>query len=267
MHFREFKDEAWDDRIPLIGRELSILRDFGVYEGRRFLRWMAERLERKGKRTFGDLEPTGTDDPRRRSRLQLIASDITTHELLVLPRDAAKLGSTPEQLGIAYAVRMSMSIPIFFEPVNHSNDATGEEHLIVDGGMLSNFPVWLFDADHRPPRFPTFGLLLVEPSARATVADRLSGSPGAVSRQHSIIEYLKAMAQTLMEAHDRMHIEEADYARTIPIPTLGVRTTDFDISRERSLELYESGRTAAQRFLAPGTSSSTSPPSAAAIRA
>ena len=26
-----------------------------------------------------------------------------------------------------------------------------KEHLIVDGGVLSNFPVWLFDSDGEPP--------------------------------------------------------------------------------------------------------------------
>ncbi len=248
MHFREFKDEGWEDRIPLIGKEMSVLRDYGIYEGRRFLQWMTEKLDRKGVRTFADLKSTGSDDPKRAFRLQVIASDVSRHEMLVLPRDAHKIGSTPETLSIAYAVRMSMSIPIFFEPVNHSNDTTGEEHLIVDGGMLSNFPVWLFDADDQP-RFPTFGLLLVEPPTRTPVADRLSGAPGAVSRSHSIIEYLKAIAQTLMEAHDRMHVEEADFARTIAIPTLGVRTTDFDLTRERSLELYGSGYDATKAFL------------------
>jgi NTE family protein len=248
LQFREFKDEGWEDRVPVIGREMSILRDYGVYEGRQFLEWMTEKLARKGVTTFGDLEPTGSDEPKRAFRLQLIASDITRHEMLVLPRDAERIGSSPERLSIAYAVRMSMSIPIFFEPVNHSNDATGVEHLIVDGGMLSNFPVWLFDAAERP-RFPTFGLLLVEAPARTSVGDRLSGPPGAVSRSDSIIEYLKALAQTLMEAHDRMHVDEAEYARTIPIPTLGVRTTDFDLSRERALELYTSGYDAAKSFL------------------
>jgi NTE family protein len=248
LQLSQFKDEGWEDRIPLIGKELSILRDFGVYEGRRFLQWMTEKLDRKGVRTFGDLKPTGSDERKRAFRLQVIASDVTHHEMLVLPRDAQKIGSTPETLSIAYAVRMSMSIPIFFEPVRHSNDSTGMEHLIVDGGMLSNFPVWLFDAEQRP-RFPTFGLLLVEQPARTTVADRLSGPQGTVSHSQSIIDYLKALAQTLTEAHDRMHVNEAEFARTIPIPTLGVRTTDFDLSRERAQGLYDSGYDAAKAFL------------------
>jgi NTE family protein len=58
------------------------------------------------------------------------------------------------------------------------------------------------------------------------------------------------MVHTMMEAHDRLYVEKEQYARTIPIPTLGVGTTEFDIARERALELYESGRKAAADFLA-----------------
>ena len=60
---------------------------------------------------------------------------------------------------------------------------------------------------------------------------------------------MKALAQTMMEAHDRLYIEQSSYARTIPIPTLGVGTTEFDLSKERALALYDSGRWAAENFL------------------
>ena len=52
-----------------------------------------------------------------------------------------------------------------------------------------------------------------------------------------------------MAAHDRLYLENADYARTIDIDTLGVGTTEFDLSQERAMELFQSGRTAAERFL------------------
>lgn len=65
-----------------------------------------------------------------------------------------------------------MSIPVYFEPVRWENPETGKEHIIVDGGLLSNFPVWLFDADGEPD-WPTFGLLLVEPEPRENVAGRI----------------------------------------------------------------------------------------------
>jgi NTE family protein len=250
LDYRQFQDRAWEDKVPLIERSLSLLLDLGLFEGDRFLAWMKEMLEAKGVRTFADLvHPEYADDPRYRSRLQVIASDVTTHELLVLPRDATKLGIVPDELDVALAVRMSMSIPIFFEPVR-IEDADGRMHVIVDGGMLSNFPVWLFDCpDDEAPEWPTFGLLLVEPKPSVPVGQRLPAPRMAGSGPGAVIDYVKALAQTMMEAHDRLYVEQANFARTIPIPTLGVGTTEFELPRNRALELYDSGRAAAEKFL------------------
>ena len=250
LDFRQFQDKAWEDKVPLIERSLSLLLDLGVYEGDRFLEWMRDRLAAKGVHTFADLVREGEEDPRWRYDLQVIASDVTKHRLLVLPRDARELGIKPDELDVALAVRMSMSIPIFFEPVRVENKETGETHVIVDGGMLSNFPVWLFDCnDVEPPEWPTFGLLLVEPKPKVQVGARLPKAEAIPDGPRGLLAYVKALAQTMMEAHDRLYVEGADFARTIPIPTLGVSTTAFDLSPERKLALYDSGRFAAQEFL------------------
>ena len=251
LDYRQFQDRAWEDKVPLVERSLSMLLDLGLYEGDRFLEWMRERLEAKGVRTFADLvHDEFADDPRYRSRLQVIASDVTMRELLVLPRDARKLGIEPDELDVALAVRMSMSIPVFFEPVRIENPETGQTHVIVDGGMLSNFPVWLFDCeDGDVPEWPTFGLLLVEPKPELPIGARLPKAKMTGHGPGAVVDYVKALAQTMMEAHDRLYVAQANYARTIPIPTLGVGTTEFDLSRERALALYDSGRWAAEKFL------------------
>ena len=247
LDYRKFQDKGWEDRLLVAEKTLSILLDLGIYEGDYFLEWIREKLAAKGVRTFGDLVRDETsDDLRYRYRLQVIASDVTERRLLVLPRDAKELGVEPDELEVAYAVRMSMSIPIFFEPVRHR--VGEEEHLIVDGGMLSNYPVWLFDCRDGEPDWPTFGLLLVEPNTREHLGERIE-PPRKEKGVAALIDYLKSLAQTMMAAHDRLYVEQADYARTISIPTLGVGTTEFDIKPERALELYESGRKAASEFL------------------
>jgi NTE family protein len=120
----------------------------------------------------------------------------------------------------------------------------------VDGGMLSNFPVWLFDSPPgEEPTWPTLGMLLVEPKPREHLGKRIQ-PPRKEKGVAALIDYLKSLAQTMMAAHDRLYIEAADYARTIPIPTLGVGTTEFEITRDRALALYDSGRKAADEFLA-----------------
>lgn len=54
---------------------------------------------------------------------------------------------THPDMEVALAVRMSMSIPVFYVPIKYTNTDTdymeilGEEGLYVDGGLIDNFPV------------------------------------------------------------------------------------------------------------------------------
>jgi NTE family protein len=249
LPFAKFKDPDWMDRLGAPGKLASVIREKGIYQGRFFGEWMETLLAKKGKTRFGHLSFEKDDPPGKDYTLKVIASDITHRRMLVLPDDADHLGVDPDELEIAYAVRMSMSIPIFFEPVVHKNAKTGEEHLIVDGGMLSNFPVWLFDAKGREPRWPTFGLMLVEPDPKVPVGHRLRHEEDHGAPRGSLIDYMKSIASTMMAARDRQYLENATFARTIPIPTLGVGTTEFEIPPDRVTALYESGNNAAMSFL------------------
>jgi NTE family protein len=65
----------------------------------------------------------------------------------------------------------------------------------------------------------------------------------------SVLGYLKAIADTAMEAHDRFYVEDENFARTIPIDTLGVKTTEFAIPPEQAQALFDSGAKAAATFL------------------
>ena len=46
LDFNAFKDEAWEDRIPVAGVPLSIVKDRGIFEGEFFLNWIREQQER-----------------------------------------------------------------------------------------------------------------------------------------------------------------------------------------------------------------------------
>ncbi|MGZ4195222.1 MAG: patatin-like phospholipase family protein [Solirubrobacteraceae bacterium] len=252
MKFKSFEDGGrW-----AVSQALELAAHKGLHPGKYFEGWMRERLEEKGITKFGQLRDSadgGDGGGGGGYRLQVIASDITEQRLLVLPRDAQEhLGLDPDELEIAAAVRMSMSIPIFFDPVvYHDPRKPHEQRLIVDGGLLSNFPVWLFDTPRgQVPRWPTFGLLLVAPNQQAPL---VAGDKPARTEEGnvSILGFLLAIGHTMMEAHDRLYVEQANYARTIPIDTLGVQTTQFSIDDDAQLKarLYESGRDAAAEFL------------------
>nr|WP_246351678.1 patatin-like phospholipase family protein [Deinobacterium chartae] len=238
--FGSFRDRGPEDRIPLVGETLSVVFQGGIFEGRTLEAWVRDLLAARGVRTFAQLR--GEDGL---SRVQVIVSDVTERRLLRLPQDAALIGLEADELEVAFAVRASASLPLFYEPVRHKNPRTGRTHLLVDGGLLSNYPVWIFDVPGLP-RWPTFGLKLVEDEPEASLGERL-GTPQ--SDYPGILAYLRSLIETMLEAHDRLYIEKANFARTVAIPTLGVRTVEFDLPAATAEALYDSGRAAAERFL------------------
>lgn len=239
LDYNRFKDTSLLDRVPLVGSVASLIFEKGIYEGRFFEGWMRGLLREKGVETFNDLVlEEYRNDERYRFKLRVIASDISQGRMLVLPQDIADFGIQPGDLNVAAAIRMSMSIPFFYEPFKLKNMKTNQASYIVDGGLLSNFPVWLFDSDGRIPAWPTFGFRLVEPEEELDVPHQVRGP----------VSLLAALFSTMMKAHDARYIKDEQFVRTIPIPTLGIGTTEFDISAERSEALYGSGRLAAEKF-------------------
>ncbi len=107
--------------------------------------------------------PGREDEPKdsmHRYRLTVVATDISQGLMLRLPQDMLKFGLDPDALEVALAVRMSASIPFFFLPMKQRRQ-DGKNDLVVDGSVLSNFPVGIFDVPGEPHR-PTFGLHLVD---------------------------------------------------------------------------------------------------------
>jgi len=137
LDYRKFQDTDFPDNIPLLGPVFSLIFEKGIYEGRFLESWIRELLLKKGVRTFGDLIIEDyRDDERYRFKLRVIASDISRGRLLILPQDIAEFGIRPENLEVTQAIRMSMSIPFFFEPVRLKNRITRRSSYIVDGGLL-----------------------------------------------------------------------------------------------------------------------------------
>jgi len=128
---------------------------------------------RKGRLdTFGDLVTDADSAEWHQQRnLKIIASDISAGEMRVLPDDLPLYGLDASAFSVAEAVRLSMSIPFFFEP----GDLAG--NTVVDGGILSNLPLWLYDAPVGVrPVCLTIGFQLVDRQSGTTVKKRLARS-------------------------------------------------------------------------------------------
>ncbi|KAF9120509.1 patatin-like phospholipase family protein [Paenibacillus cellulositrophicus] len=238
--FESFLHRAPIFNTKVIGPAARLFLKKGLYSGEALEVWIHHILAAKGVKTFADI-PQG--------KLMIIASDITNGRILVLPEDLGKLGANPSRFAVSKAIRMSTSIPYFFDPVMlrmTGEAARGKSFVdqfvyIVDGGLLSNFPLWLFDdaaegAGQKP--VPTIGFQMV---GRTTNKPHLIRGP---------ISMLQAMFETMLSAHDERYIEQENRFRTIKIPTLGVGTTQFHITPEESQQLYESGMQAGKKFFA-----------------
>ena len=104
-----------------------------------------------------------------------MATDVTRGRLLRLPWDYRLLDLKPYEQLVADAVRASSSIPLFFEPVTVRDGKSAEQTTLVDGGVLSNFAIEIFDrADRATPRWPTFGVKII-PALPAGTAQPMPG--------------------------------------------------------------------------------------------
>lgn len=238
------------DRIPIVGPALSIAFERGIWETTLVRDHLAELLERKGVRTFRDLklrDRRSSLPEERQYKLVVTTTDVTTGELLYLPWDYAdRFGLEPDCQQVADAVAASIAIPFFFEPVKLTG-RHGHEHLLVDGGLLSNYPISIFDrTDGRPPRWPTFGLKIIPRLPEAT-ADlfpyaRLIPLPG--------VRHLEAVIATAIVGRDQTFLSQPCVAaRTMQIDTSGAGIVEFDLSDEQKSDLRDHGWQAADDFL------------------
>ena len=227
---------------------LSLAFDGGVFEGEYLRAWLKGSLADLGVHTFGDLRVADDGSslaPEHAYSLVVTASDLSRRRLVRLPWDYDAYGLDPDEQEVADAVRASASIPFFFEPMTMRSRRPGEESLVstwVDGSVLSNFPVALFDrTDGRPPRWPTFGIRL---TMRADGGVQTTDVSGTVSLALALVE-------TMLEACDARHIDDpCVQARSIFIDTSGISPVDFAISDEMQEHLLLAGHEAASSFLA-----------------
>lgn len=228
LDVKKFMD-ARKNIIPLaMTKWLYLYWRLGLYKGSELEKWLEEKLALKGIRRFSDLPAQA---------LRIVASDLTNGRLVVLPDDLPSYGINPAAFSVAKAVRMSCSIPYFFEPVKLSG--VRQTSLIVDGGVLSNFPMWLFDRENVKKVRPVLGVKL-SPSLQERPEKEIRNA----------IQMFEALFETMKDAHDARYISRKHAQNIIFIPTDGIFATEFQLDENRKNELLELGRNSAKQFFA-----------------
>jgi NTE family protein len=235
----------------------SLLERGGVFAGDNLHAWMCERLDARhpglSQAGFADMaKRTGRD-------LSITVSDTTGEEMLVLN------ARTAPAFPVAWAVRASMSMPLVFQEVvwqrawgtYRGRDVTG--HVLIDGGVLSNFPFHLLTSDLAEIRevmgpqdqagAPNLGLLIDErmpvpgqPPVGSSALDRVFELP-ALRRMTRLME-------TMLNAHDRAVIQASMANGEIcRLPAQGYGSLEFGMTEARRAALIEAGRAATAAYL------------------
>ncbi|MDH6245191.1 patatin-like phospholipase family protein [Mycobacterium sp. OTB74] len=247
--YSKFRDSGPIESIPVLGAAWGLLRETGLYRGDFAYDWIRGELKNLGVNTFGDL---AIDDdhlpPERRYSLVVTVTDLTTGQLVRLPWDYERVyGLDPDEQLVADAVRASMAIPFLFQPVT-LNDAAGQASTLVDGGVLSNFPIDSLDRpDGRAPRWPTFGVTVVPYLPAPSVEDLIPAFRLLHGRAPSLLE---SLLTTMLVGHDQTYLNQPWVkVRAIQVDSTDVGVLDFDITRAQAEVLYDKGYAATTEFL------------------
>lgn len=210
---------------------LRVATKYGLYEGDAFLNWMKTQIKNKGlseNATFTDFKNNGMAD------LHVFATDLNAKNLREF-----SFATTPNVI-VAEAVRSSMSIPLFFKAWQFSNN-NPDNHLYVDGGMVYNFPITIFD-NGGSPNENTLGLYLQNLGP--------APAPSDLGYDH-LLKYIADLFETMLDAQlidfDKNPEEKS---RSIVIDNLGISPTNFGLTKEQQTALYNSGKKYATAFLA-----------------
>jgi predicted acylesterase/phospholipase RssA len=152
---------------------------------------------------------------------------------------------------------MSMSIPLVWDEVIWRDDwgqyleRPMSGHTIVDGGLLSNFPIELFISGEPQvtrvmgPKqdIPVLGLLIDESLAVQPVKRGILVDINIKPDELKTVQRFKSLIDTMTGAHDKMVIEEFEQL-VVRLPAAGYGTTEFDMSDERRDALVRAGKDA-----------------------
>jgi predicted acylesterase/phospholipase RssA len=248
-------DELLKNRIYC--QLFSLVECGGAFAGDKFLDWIIEKLNTKGVTADASLktffDQTGTD-------LSLVASDTSDMEMLVLNH------RTAPDCPIAWAVRMSMCIPFVWREVVWKPEwslyrgRSKAGNIIVDGGVLSNFPIRLIDI--QPAVDPEIKEIMGDTDADAAenlgllIDTKLQAAGATVpAKSSSLLEHSKSVQRisrlidTMMSTQDNDEIRshEKEICR---LPAKGYGTMEFDMAQDRLNALIDAGRNAMTEHLA-----------------
>lgn len=217
---------------------------YGWYSSKYFHSWLegviADQCDGNRRATFADFRERGFRN------LFIVATNLSRHRAEVFSHK-----DTPD-VAVADAVRMSMSIPIFFEALRFDGEKFGDGDYYVDGGLFDNFPMHIFDQGEYANRswayrdgvnWETLGLYLYPAQMNQETEPEIP---------ENVWKFLTLALRNLYNAHllSAYQNNPVDKHRTIEISDCGISSTEFDVVQgsEKFDLLYQSGQQAVRKF-------------------
>ncbi|PKV67024.1 patatin-like phospholipase family protein [Pontibacter ramchanderi] len=240
--FRKFND----GRFMFIGGFARMNSVYGWYRGDRFTDWTGKLIEAKTGNpdiTFQELSAQGYKE------LYITATSLNRQKLLVFSKE------NYPNMKVKDAVRISISIPLYFKAVFidsegavYKKPTAGQQlDVVVDGGIIGNFPITLFDTfetdstgkSHRVPDPGTVGVRIDSDLQIENDATTRELVPLEI---RSLNDYVAALYTLVLENLNRHELTEADWARTISVSSVGMSPRIRKMSKEEKNSLVQSGR-------------------------
>lgn len=233
--FETFKDDSWGVVFDII----RLLTQYGIYKGDHFYNWFAAVLEKK----TGNARITFREVYERYGKTLVITGTcLNRAETYYFNHTNEKFADMP----VALAVRISMSIPFLYKAVRLGED------VMVDGGVLNNYPLFVFDGkyigdntvtDEEIAASKTVGFKLMTSNERTDstlyhVNDKVDGP----------VDFTKAFINATLIQIERGHIRSGYWERTVCINTHEVSSLDFNLDGAQKALLVHEGYVAAKNY-------------------
>lgn len=259
--FKLSVQEFNDGKYGVVGKYNRIKSDFGIYKGEYFEKWLQQLVKFKTGNTnltFKDLHRLALQNSTYKE-LYCTATNISKQQLEIF-----SVEKTPD-MPIALAVRISGSIPLYYEPIALNNqykkisrkDSTTFINYFVDGGMLCNYPISIFDTcrfninplECTDLKFnkETLGLKMERPEQIDSLQKNSIVIPSY--NINKLSDYLSALSNLMLETLNRKYPNlENEKGRTIYISHGNIHAKIRKMMPEEKLLLYNNGAKAVGDF-------------------
>ena len=263
--FRTPMQQFNDGRFIFFGGTNRLFKQYGWYRGDKFTDWLGKQLAIKTGNpdiTFAELHKLA--EQKKARDLYVTGTNLTDQCVMVFSHE------TFPNMQVKHAVRISMSIPLYYRAVlldQQGNIVTRPEagqavDVLVDGGILANFPITVFDdpkyLEHVSPEQKdydsqgvfhnpqTLGLRLDRDEQIAYDEQQAGLAPYQISR---FGDYMGAFYTLVKETLNRQNLTSHDWDRTISISTAGFSPRVRKLSEAEKSTLLSSGRKGVQAFI------------------